>query len=90
MSEVQERPTYTVVTNENKAEFVAEKLGWNKEPAAAAVEETPAEPVEASNPVEAEASDEAKPAEDQERKPNPKIERRFSEITKQQIGRAHV
>lgn len=79
MSEVQERPTYTVVTNENKAEFVAEKLGWNKEAPAAAS----AEPVESAEPAEVEASDEAKPAEDQERKPNPKIERRFSEITKQ-------
>ena len=80
MSEVQERPTYTVVTNENKAEFVAEKLGWNKEAPVAA---EPAEPVESAEPVEAEVIDEAKSAEDQERKPNPKIERRFSEITKQ-------
>ena len=81
MSEVQERPTYTVVTNENKAEFVAEKLGWNKEPVAA-VEKAPAEPVK-SESVQDEASNEAATAEDQERKPNPKIERRFSEITKQ-------
>ena len=81
MSEVQERPTYTVVTNENKAEFVAEKLGWNKEPVAA-VEKAPAEPVQ-SESVQDEASNEAATAEDQERKPNPKIERRFSEITKQ-------
>lgn len=80
MSEVQERPTYTVVTNENKAEFVAEKLGWNKEAPAAAEK---AEPVESSAPIEAEATEEAKTAEEQERKPNPKIERRFSEITKQ-------
>ena len=81
MSEVQERPTYTVVTNENKAEFVAEKLGWNKEPVAA-VEKAPAEPVQ-SESAQAEVTEEAATAEEQERKPNPKIERRFSEITKQ-------
>lgn len=74
--QVQERPTYTVVTNENKAEFVAEKLGWNKETPVAA---EPAEPVESAEP--AEASEEAKATE--ERKQNPKLQQRFSEITKQ-------
>jgi hypothetical protein len=79
-TQVQERPAFTVVTNENKAEFVAEKLGWNKEaPEAAQV----AEPVEAADSAEVEANDEAKVTEETERKPNPKIERRFSEITKQ-------
>lgn len=78
--QVQERPAYTVVTNENKADFVAEKLGWNKEAPEAA---EPAEPVESVEPVEAEASNEAQATEETERKPNPKIERRFSEITKQ-------
>lgn len=80
MSEVQERPTYTVVTNENKADFVAEKLGWNKEPVAA-VEKAPAEPVN-SESVKAEAPEEATTAEEQERKSN-KLNVRFSEITKQ-------
>ena len=82
MSEVKERPTTTVVTNENKADFVAEKLGWNKEPAEAVVEQTPTEP-QATDSEPAPAADESKTAEDSERKPNPKIERRFSEITKQ-------
>jgi pyruvate/2-oxoacid:ferredoxin oxidoreductase beta subunit len=70
------------VTNENKAEFVGEKSGWNKEPAEAVVEKTPTEP-QATDSDFASATEESKTAEDSERKPNPKIERRFSEITKQ-------
>lgn len=81
MSEVQERVAANVVTSENLAEFAAKKLGLNTAPAEAAVEATPAEPVEAQEQTEAQADDEAKPAE--ERKGNPKIEKRFSEITKQ-------
>jgi len=49
----------------------------NTEPPAA----VPTEPVEASEPTEVLESDPAEPVE--ERKQNPKIERRFSEITKQ-------
>ena len=82
MSEVQERQTTTVVTNETMADFVAEKLGLNKAPTEAVVEQTPTEP-EAAVQAEDSATTEAEPAEEQERKPNPKIERRFSEITKQ-------
>lgn len=78
--QVQERPTYTVVTNENKADFVAEKLGWNKEAPVAA---EPAEPVESAESAEAEVSEPAQATDETERKPNQKIERRFSEITKQ-------
>lgn len=78
MSEVQERPTTTVVTSENMADFAAKRLGLNDAPPAAA--EQPAEP-EAPAQAEAQAEDEAKPAE--ERKQNPKLEKRFSEITKQ-------
>ena len=77
MSEVQERVAATVVTSENLAEFAAKKLGLNTEPPAA----VPTEPVEASEPTEVLESDPAEPVE--ERKQNPKIERRFSEITKQ-------
>ena len=77
MSEVQERSTTTVVTSENLAEFAAKKLGLNTEPPAA----VPTEPVEASEPTEVLESDSTEPVE--ERKQNPKIERRFSEITKQ-------
>lgn len=77
MSEVQERSSTTVVTSENLAEFAAKKLGLNTEPPAA----VPTEPVETSEPTEVLESDPAEPVE--ERKQNPKIERRFSEITKQ-------
>jgi len=77
MSEVQERSTTTVVTSENLAEFAAKKLGLNTDPPAA----VPTEPVETSEPTEVLESDSTEPVE--ERKQNPKIERRFSEITKQ-------
>ena len=71
----------TVLTSENSAEFYANKLGLAAE-SEAIVEETPIEPVveetEQSEPV---AEDEEKVTE--ERKPNPKLEKRFSELTKQ-------
>lgn len=79
MLEVQERVAANVVTSENLAEFAAKKLGLDKPPEAA-VEQTPAEPVQAEAP-EAEAADEAPATE--ERKQNPRLEKRFSEITKQ-------
>lgn len=82
MSEVQERRAATVVTSENMADFVAEKLGWNAKPAEAAPESPAAEPEQAQQTNQA-AAEEAKPTDETERKPNPKIERRFSEITKQ-------
>ena len=78
MSEVQERVAATVVTSENLAEFAAKKLGLNTEPPAAV---QPTEPAEPTEPTEVLAADDAEPVE--ERKQNPKIERRFSEITKQ-------
>jgi hypothetical protein len=79
MSEIKE--TTSVVTSENLAEFQAQKLGLaTQEPEAVAAEE--AEPVaeqeESSEPVEAE-----KEATDTEKKQNPKLEKRFSELTKQ-------
>ena len=75
-----------VLTSENAAEFYAQKLGLAQaEPATEAVEvaeSTEAEPVEVeADGSEPEAKEEAKPQE--ERKQNPKLERRFSEITKQ-------
>lgn len=79
MSEVQERVAANVVTSENLAEFAAKKLGLTPPPAAAA--EPPAEPVEVVEESEAPAAEKAEPTE--ERKQNPKIEKRFSEITKQ-------
>ena len=77
MSEVQERVAANVVTSENLAEFNAKKLGLNTEPPAA----EPSEPVEVADQTEVSAEIDAEPVE--ERKQNPKIERRFSEITKQ-------
>lgn len=71
-----------VLTSENAAEFYANRLGLaesNSEPVA--VEETP-EPVaeeEQSEPKEAEKE----ANQEGERKQNPKLEKRFSEITKQ-------
>ena len=80
-----EKNAGSVVTSENSADFYAERLGLAEKPAETeAVEvETPekTEPVaegEGSEPTEADA---AKPQE--ERKQNPKLEKRFSEITRQ-------
>jgi hypothetical protein len=71
-----------VLTSENAAEFYANRLGLAESPAdTEAVEETP-EPVaedEQSEPKEAEKE----ANQEGERKQNPKLEKRFSEITKQ-------
>jgi hypothetical protein len=71
-----------VLTSENAAEFYANRLGLAESPAETeAVEETP-EPVaeeEQSEPKEAEKE----ANQEGERKQNPKLEKRFSEITKQ-------
>jgi chromosome segregation ATPase len=71
----------TVVTSENSAEFYANKLGL-------AAEATEPEPVveEAGEVPEPEVESEPeaeKPVVEQEKKPNPKLEKRFSELTKQ-------
>lgn len=84
MSEVAERLAANVVTSENLAEFNAKRMGLADplpSEAAAAVEETPAEPTEEASQSEPSGEDEAKATE--ERKPNPKLERRFSQITKE-------
>ena len=83
MSEVAERLAANVVTSENLAEFNAKRMGL-ADPlpqGAAAVEETPAEPSEDVNQSDPSGEDEAKATD--ERKPNPKLERRFSQITKE-------
>jgi len=78
-----EKEAGQVLTSENAAEFYANRLGLaesNSEPVA--VEETPSEPVaeeEQSEPKEAEKE----ANQEGERKQNPKLEKRFSEITKQ-------
>ncbi|CAB5212780.1 hypothetical protein UFOVP188_53 [uncultured Caudovirales phage] len=84
MSEVSERLAANVVTSENLAEFNAKRMGLaDPIPSVAVVEDTPAEPQgdsgDQSEPTEAQS--EATATED--RKQNPKLERRFSEITKQ-------
>ena len=79
MSEVQEAPqvqprqAQTVLTNENMAEFAAKKLGLAAPSEAVKTEPQQSEPSESEN--------EATAVED--RKQNPKLEKRFSEITKQ-------
>lgn len=66
-----------VLTSENSAEFYANKLGLADQPEPEAVETEPEQEEDQSEPTQ----DEAKPAED--KKQNPKLERRFSELTKQ-------
>ena len=73
-----------VLTSENAADFYAQKLGLAVDtPTEAVAEEANAEPVveEAQQSEPEEAEKQATGTE--ERKPNPKLERRFSEITKQ-------
>ena len=75
-----EKEASQVLTSDNAAEFYANRLGLAESPAPSEAEESePVEVVEQSEPEEAEA--EAK--QEGERKQNPKLERRFSEITKQ-------
>lgn len=69
----------SVVTSENFAEFTAQKLGLaDRVEAAAEVVEDTSEPDSASEQSEPKSEDEAKTG-----KQNPKLEKRFSEITKQ-------
>jgi hypothetical protein len=86
VAEVAEQPRQagTVITSENLAEFNANKLGLASEesPTAATVEETPVEPAAQEGQSEPKlADDEATGTE--EKKQNPKLEKRFSELTKQ-------
>jgi hypothetical protein len=89
MSEVQERLAANVVTSENLAEFTAQKLGLvDSSPATEAVSEdansAAAEPDGENQSEQDEAEKDAAATDEQkEKKPNPKLERRFSEITKQ-------
>jgi hypothetical protein len=85
VAEVVEQPKQagSIVTSENLAEFNADKLGLASEesPTAATVEETPVEPAAEKGQSEPElAEDEATGTE--EKKQNPKLEKRFSELTK--------
>jgi len=69
-----EKEAGSVVTAENAADFYAQKLGLADKPEAEAVQ---TEPVEEE---QSEPDEEAKPVE--ERKQNPKLEKRFSELSK--------
>ena len=72
-----------VLTSENAADFYANKLGLAtmEAPSEAVVEQTPTEPEDEAKASESDVQEEAKPIE--EKKANPKLERRFSELTKQ-------
>ena len=80
MSEVQEAPRVAanVVTSENLAEFNAKRMGLAEPPASEAVQ---AEPQQDEVQSEPEVENEATATED--RKQNPKLEKRFSKITEQ-------
>jgi len=85
MSEVQEAPqaqprvAANVVTSENMAEFVANKLGLADSAPSEAAKAKPQESAQGQS--EPDGDKEATAVED--RKQNPKLEKRFSEITKQ-------
>lgn len=86
MPETVERVASNLVTSENLAEFTAQKLGLvdpspaNEAPDAQNVAAEPDAEADQSG-QEAEAKDAT--ATEEPKKPNPKLERRFSEITKQ-------
>jgi hypothetical protein len=75
-----EKEAGQVLTSENSAEFYANKLGLAEINNDVAVEEAP-EPSEVDNQSEQVEQGEAKTTE--EKKQNPKLEKRFSELTKQ-------
>jgi hypothetical protein len=81
MSEVAERLAANVVTSENLAEFNAKRMGLADPTPSEAVETTEPQEVDLGQSEPTEVENEATATED--RKQNPKLERRFSEITKQ-------
>jgi len=74
-----EKEAGQVLTSENAADFYSTKLGLADETQTPVAEES--EPVEEVEQSDTSEQEDAKPTE--ERKQNPKIEKRFSEITKQ-------
>ena len=81
MADLAERLAANVVTSENLAEFNAKRMGLAEPLEVVEAVKTEPTPVEENRSEPAEASDDATATED--RKQNPKLERRFSEITKQ-------
>jgi hypothetical protein len=86
-NQVVERVAANVVTSDNLAEFTARKLGLvDKQPeesAAAADDAAEPEAQDDQSGHDGEGNEATVEEDQKERKPNPKIERRFSEITKQ-------
>ena len=77
-----ETKAVTVLTSENSEAFYANRLGLADEaPVEAVVDENPTEPTEEAEEQSGQESDEIKATE--EKKSNPKLEKRFSELTKQ-------
>ena len=79
-----EQQAANVLTSENSEEFYSNRLGLADEAPVEAdpVEETPeSEPIEEAEEQSGQESEEIKATE--EKKPNPKLEKRFSELTKQ-------
>jgi hypothetical protein len=77
-----EKEAGQVLTSENAADFYATKMNLaGQSSAEAEVEDSPSEPTDNDDRSESGAEKEAKSTE--ERKQNPKLEKRFSEITKQ-------
>ena len=70
-----------MVTSENLAEFNAKRMGLADLSPSEAVEKTEPQEVDQGQSEPTEAENDATATED--RKQNPKLERRFSEITKQ-------
>jgi hypothetical protein len=85
VAEVVEQPKQagSIVTSENLAEFNADKLGLASEssPTAAEVDENPSEPAAQDGQSEPRLADDEATGTD-EKKQNPKLEKRFSELTK--------
>ena len=79
-----EKEAGSVVTSANAEEFYANRLGLAEEaPVEAVVEEKTAEPTEEANDQSEQPTEEIETKATEEKKPNPKLEKRFSELTKQ-------
>jgi hypothetical protein len=80
----QPKQASSIVTSENLAEYNADKLGLASEssPTAAEVDESPSEPAVDSGQSEPKLAEDEATGTD-EKKQNPKLEKRFSELTRQ-------
>ena len=78
-----EKEAGSVVTSANAEEFYANKLGLAEEAPVEAVEEKSAEPTEEANDQSEQPTEETETKATEEKKQNPKLEKRFSELTKQ-------